>query len=128
MDGPRQTIKEVRREARGAKNPQAPRPWSLVPLSLVHYLLLLAAGLLLFVNNLGGPSLWDLDEGRNATAAMEMMETGNFVVPTFNARLRVDKPILHYWLLVGSFQVFGINEFAVRFPSALAALGTLFCC
>jgi 4-amino-4-deoxy-L-arabinose transferase-like glycosyltransferase len=57
-----------------------------------------------------------------------MMESGNFVVPTFNARLRVDKPILLYWLLVASFQTCGINEFAVRLPSTLAALGTLVCC
>src|SRR5262245_58284644 len=93
-----------------------------------HYLLLLVAGVMLFALNLGGPSLWDLDEGRNAAAAIEMMESGNFVVPTFNARLRVDKPILLYWLLVASFQTCGINEFAVRLPSTLAALGTLVCC
>jgi 4-amino-4-deoxy-L-arabinose transferase-like glycosyltransferase len=93
-----------------------------------HYLLLLAAGLILFVNNLGGPSLWDLDEGRNAGAALEMLESGNFVVPTFNAHLRVDKPALLYWLQIASFHAFGVNEFAARLPSALAALAILFLC
>ncbi len=55
-----------------------------------------------------------------------MLETGNYIVPTFNARLRVDKPVLMYWLQVAAIKAFGINEFAVRFPSALAALLTLF--
>jgi 4-amino-4-deoxy-L-arabinose transferase-like glycosyltransferase len=90
-----------------------------------HYLLLIAAGLILFMNNLGGPSLWDLDEGRNATASLEMLESGDYIVPTFNAQLRVDKPILLYWLQVGSYRLFGINEFAARLPSALAASGVL---
>ena len=93
-----------------------------------HYLLLLSLGLILFFNNLGRPTLWDLDEGRNATAALEMFETGNYVVPTFNAQLRVDKPAFLYWCQVAAYALFGVNEFAARFPSALAALGTLFLC
>ena len=95
---------------------------------LGHYPLLLAFGLIVFVNNLGGPNLWDLDEGRNATASLEMLTSGDFIVPTFNAQLRVDKPILLYWLQVASYHFFGVNEFAARLPSALAALGVLFVC
>src|SRR6059058_2280512 len=56
-----------------------------------HYLLLCAAAGLLFFWNLGGPTLWDLDEGRNATAAWEMYAANNWVVPTFNGTLRIDK-------------------------------------
>jgi 4-amino-4-deoxy-L-arabinose transferase-like glycosyltransferase len=87
-----------------------------------HYALLLAAGTALFLVNLGGPSLWDVDEGRNATAAYEMLESGDFIVPTFNATLRSHKPVLLYWLQVVAYRVFGVNEFAARLPSALAAL------
>ena len=39
-----------------------------------HYALLLAIGAGLSLPNLGGPSLWDIDEGNNAEAAREMME------------------------------------------------------
>lgn len=95
----------------------AGRPW--------HYLILSAMGLVLFFFQLGAASLWDVDEGRNATASLEMLETGNLIVPTFNAQLRVDKPALLYWLQVLSYQAFGVNEFAARFPSALAALFTV---
>jgi 4-amino-4-deoxy-L-arabinose transferase-like glycosyltransferase len=51
-----------------------------------------------------------------------MYQSSNFVVPTFNYKLRIDKPVLLYWLQVSAYYVFGINEFAARFPSAFAAL------
>jgi 4-amino-4-deoxy-L-arabinose transferase-like glycosyltransferase len=92
---------------------------------LGHYLLLFAVGALLFLPNLGGPSLWDIDEGNNAEAAREMRESGNWIVPTFNFELRVDKPALLYWLQIGAYSLFGVNEFAARFPSAFAALLTI---
>src|SRR5262249_46379283 len=67
-------------------------------------------------------SLWDIDEGNNAEAAREMMDSGNWVIPTFNYKLRVDKPALLYWLQIAAYESFGVNEFAARLPSALAAL------
>src|SRR5262249_26414248 len=50
-----------------------------------------------------------------------MMERGNYIVPYFNNQLRLDKPPLTYWAQVASYQVFGENDFAARFPSAIAA-------
>src|SRR5207244_12199785 len=93
-----------------------------------HYLLLLALGSCLFFPNLGGPSLWDLDEGRNATCAWEMMLAGNWVIPTFNGDLRVDKPALLYWLQVAAYYGFGVNEFSARVPSAFGGLGMVLVC
>src|SRR5579862_7326538 len=92
---------------------------------LGHYAALLAAGTLLFLVNLGGPALWDIDEGRNATAALEMRESGDWIVPKFNGELRSHKPALLYWLQAAAYAVFGVNEFAARLPSALAALVTV---
>src|SRR5271163_1209014 len=89
------------------------------------YLLLLALGGLLFLANLGGPSLWDVDEGRNATAALEMLESGNWIIPTFNGEFRCHKPALLYWLQMTAYTLCGVHEFAARLPSALAALLTL---
>lgn len=90
-----------------------------------HYALLLTVALGLFVTNLGSASLWDIDEGNNSEAAREMMESGNWVIPTFNYALRVDKPALLYWLQIGAYRVLGVNEFAARLPSALAALAAI---
>ncbi len=91
-----------------------------------HLLILgLVAGLLFFLA-LGTPSLWDIDEGNNAEAAREMLESNNWVVPTFNYELRVDKPALLYWLQMAAYRMHGIDEFAARLPSALAAFATIF--
>jgi 4-amino-4-deoxy-L-arabinose transferase-like glycosyltransferase len=90
-----------------------------------HYALLISVGAALNFINLGAPSLWDVDEGHNAEAAREMLESGSWVVPTFNYQLRVDKPALLYWLQIASYQTFGINEFAARLPSAVAALAAV---
>jgi 4-amino-4-deoxy-L-arabinose transferase-like glycosyltransferase len=90
-----------------------------------HYALLAAVAAGLFLVNLGGPSLWDIDEGNNAEAAREMMQANKWVIPTFNFVLRTDKPALLYWLQISAYHVFGVNEFAARFPSALAALATV---
>lgn len=87
-----------------------------------HYLALIGISLCVFFLNLGGAALWDVDEGRNATCSMEMFASGNWVVPTFNGQLRVDKPALLYWLQIFSYQCFGVNEFSARLPSAFAAL------
>src|SRR4051812_40242549 len=75
-----------------------------------HYALLLGAWALLCLSNLGGPSLWDVDEGRNSEAAQEMRESGNWIVPTFNYQRRDDKPALLYWLQCGTYELFGVNE------------------
>jgi 4-amino-4-deoxy-L-arabinose transferase-like glycosyltransferase len=87
-----------------------------------HYALLTAVWALLCLPNLGGPSLWDVDEGNNAEAAQEMYWSGNVIVPTFNGQVREDKPALLYWLQMAAYSACGVNEFAARLPSALAAL------
>jgi 4-amino-4-deoxy-L-arabinose transferase-like glycosyltransferase len=89
---------------------------------LVHYAILLGATALLTFPNLGKHSLWDVDEGVNAEAAREMLEAGNWVTPTFNFELRTAKPVFLYWLQATSYSLLGVNEFAARLPSVLAAL------
>jgi 4-amino-4-deoxy-L-arabinose transferase-like glycosyltransferase len=90
-----------------------------------HYALLILVAALLTLPNLGAPSLWDIDEGHNAEAALEMQESGNYVTPTFNYEMRSDKPALLYWLQAGCYRLFGVGEFGARLPSALAALLTV---
>jgi 4-amino-4-deoxy-L-arabinose transferase-like glycosyltransferase len=65
--------------------------------------------------------LIDRDEPRFAEASREMIERGNYIVPYFNNQLRLDKPPLTYWAQVASYYIFGENDFAARFPSAIAA-------
>ena len=65
--------------------------------------------------------LIDRDEPRFAESSREMIERGNYIVPRFNNQLRLDKPSLSYWAQVESFRIFGENDFAARFPTAVAA-------
>src|SRR6059036_87566 len=88
-----------------------------------HPLLLLALCALLFFLGLGTLGLTDRDEGSNAEAAREMVQSGDWLTPTLNGAPRFAKPILIYWLIACSYLVFGVSEFAARFPSAL--FGTL---
>ena len=74
---------------------------------------------------LGDAAYWDRDEPRNAGCAAEMMARGNWIVPTFNDELRQQKPALLYWLMGIAYSIFGVNEFAGRFFSALLAVGTV---
>ena len=71
---------------------------------------------------LGFIPLFDVDEAVFSTAAKEMVQSGNLITPTYNGENRYDKPILFYWLMAASYGAFGINNFAARFPSALAAV------
>jgi 4-amino-4-deoxy-L-arabinose transferase-like glycosyltransferase len=82
---------------------------------------------IVMLTNLGGPRLWDRDEPRNAGCAREMLSRGDWIVPTFNARLRTAKPVLLYWGIMAAYSVCGVSEFAARLPSALCAIGTVVC-
>jgi 4-amino-4-deoxy-L-arabinose transferase-like glycosyltransferase len=50
-----------------------------------------------------------------------MRERGDYVIPYFNDKYRFDKPPFIYWTQIASYRVFGENDFAARFPSAVAA-------
>ena len=75
-----------------------------------------------YFSNLGGTSIYVLDEAKNAGCAMEMKHRGDWIVPTFNDQLRTDKPPLHYFFMMVSYTLFGTTPFAARFFSALAGI------
>ena len=101
------------------------RPHSPISTHIVNLAILgLLAGLLLFVG-LGSMGLTDRDEGRNAEAGREMLETGEWISPTFNYEPRFAKPALVYWLMSLSYRWFGVDEFAARLPSAVSGLGLI---
>jgi len=86
-----------------------------------NYALLFFGCVLFHVIGTWGLPLIDRDEPRFAEASREMIERRDYVVPYFNNQLRLDKPPLTYWTQVASFKIFGENDFAARFPSAIAA-------
>ncbi len=92
----------------------------------LHVGLLLVLSVLLLLVGLGSPALTDRDEGSNAEAAREMLESGDWLSPTLNGEPRFAKPALIYWLMAGAYKLFGVSEVTARLPSALFALGLVF--
>jgi 4-amino-4-deoxy-L-arabinose transferase-like glycosyltransferase len=70
-------------------------------------------------------TLWDRDEPRFTRATVEMLESGKYLVPTFNGQMWADKPILFYWMMSLPVRLLGPTEFACRF---FAGLGTAISC
>ena len=90
---------------------------------ILSILWVLLIGLVAFFWNLGSIGLIDETEPLFAEAARQMSETGDWIVPYFNGKTRFDKPPLVYWLMAIAYKIIGVNEWAVRLPSAIAALG-----
>lgn len=85
--------------------------------------LALVAGGLLYAH-LSYPLL-EPDEGRYAEVVREMVTSGDWLVPTLNHKPFYDKPPLFYWLVAGSFGLFGMNEQSARLVPATAAFLTV---
>jgi hypothetical protein len=91
-----------------------------------HYrTLLLIAGVALFFPFLGAAPLFDWDEVNFAESAREMIVTGNYARVQINFQPFWEKPPLFFWMQVLSMKVFGINEYAARFPNACFGLITI---
>lgn len=73
--------------------------------------------MVLFMILMPATELWDRDEPLYARTALEMLLSGDWVIPTYNGSLFAHKPPMTYWLMAVSFSVFGENEFAARFFS-----------
>ena len=76
-------------------------------------------------SNFWGFPIYILDEAKNSACAMEMMQRGDWVVPTFNGVLRTDKPPLHYFFMIIAFKWFGVSPFSARLFSVVMGLLTV---
>lgn len=91
-------------------------PWAPVLLALL--------ALALFLPWLGARDLWNPDEPRYAEVAREMGVDGQFLVPRLNGAIYTQKPPLLFWAINGAALATGeLDEWTVRLPSALAAVG-----
>jgi 4-amino-4-deoxy-L-arabinose transferase-like glycosyltransferase len=69
--------------------------------------------------------LFEPDEGRYAEIPREMLQRGEWVVPYLQAEPYLDKPPLLYWLVMGSYRLFGVHDWAARLVPALAVHGCI---
>ncbi|MDH7571905.1 MAG: glycosyltransferase family 39 protein, partial [Armatimonadota bacterium] len=88
------------------------------------WVLLALCGVLYFFR-LGTLSFFEEDEPRFASAVRTMLQTGDYLTPRFNGKLRINKPILFYWLAAGTSAVAGVGELGARLPSAILGSATV---
>ncbi len=136
---PGETTNDTTKQSSDLKNPLtrlvawslcAWRPWVLVGI----------LGAVLYFPWLGSSGLWDPWEPHYAEVAREMVESGNYLEPTWEhslgqSRVRkhfFSKPVLPLWLMAAGMKVFGVHasdgsivsyaEWYIRFPFALLAI------
>ncbi|MEZ0608474.1 ArnT family glycosyltransferase [Fibrella sp. WM1] len=86
---------------------------------------MLALGLLALFGRLGYMPVDNRsDEARRGLVALEMVLSGNYIVPTLNGIPYLNKPPLYNWLIAGSFRLLGsFDSWALRLPMALSLVG-----
>ena len=82
-------------------------------------LAVLVAAVIPYFLNLGVSSIWDANEAFYAQTPREMIEAGDYVTPSFNFQLRMNKPVLSYWQVAASYRLFGVSEWSERLPIAV---------
>lgn len=74
----------------------------------------------------GSRGLWSPDEGRYSEVALEMLRQADITHPMLNPEHpHYTKPPFTYWSIALSMAAFGINEWAVRLPYAIAFIATV---
>ena len=87
---------------------------------------LAALAALVFLGFLGSVELWGKREQRASAEAVDTVEHGRWLVARIQGRPRLEKPPLPRWAIAGVMTLTGrADEWAVRLPSALAAIGTV---
>jgi len=102
------------------------RPQALPPPPTRHALfaILIALAVLLHLGTIGIGDLYSETEGQYAAAAREMIQTGQYLLPTNDSIPRLQKPPLLYWLIIASYKLFGVHTAATRVPIALSVVAT----
>lgn len=97
------------------------------PLTLAKrvWLLLFLATIAFYFYGLGQMPFVGPDEPRYAQVAREMFLRGDLITPTLGGHTWFEKPPLLYWMMMVSFRLFGISEWAARVGPAISGLLTV---
>ncbi|MBV8051162.1 MAG: glycosyltransferase family 39 protein [Acidobacteriaceae bacterium] len=72
---------------------------------------------------LSPPSLMDDVDAVQAQIARNMLASGDWVTARLDGVAYLEKAPLIYWLIAGSYRIFGVHDWAARIPIALSAIG-----
>lgn len=92
-----------------------------------YILIIFFLSILSFFSNLWVKSA-DLMEARNFITAREMVQSGNWLIPTLNGNLRFEKPPLPTWITAGMMKIFHntTDEYLLRIPAAVISVMLIF--
>jgi 4-amino-4-deoxy-L-arabinose transferase-like glycosyltransferase len=89
------------------------------------YIFLFIIVIAFYVYGLGKLPLLGPDEPRYAQIAREMLLNRDVITPTLGGHTWFEKPALLYWLIAGSFKVFGVSEWSARLGPAICGVLTI---
>src|SRR6202140_5413937 len=84
--------------------------------------ILLVAGAIYLGCIISPPSLMDDVDAVQAHIARNMLTSGDWVTARLDGVVYLEKPPLIYWMIAGSYKIFGVYDWAARVPMALASL------
>lgn len=80
------------------------------------------AALIFLVSIVSPPFLVDDVDSVQAQIARTMLQSGDWVTARLDGVAYLEKAPLKYWLIAGSFKIFGVHDWAARLPLALSAI------
>ena len=92
---------------------------------LQFFICLIVLPVLLFIPFLGNVHLFDWDEINFAECSREMIKMDDYTRVYIDFLPFWEKPPLFFWMQSTSMKIFGITEFAARFPNAICGISTL---
>jgi 4-amino-4-deoxy-L-arabinose transferase-like glycosyltransferase len=69
------------------------------------------------------PSLMDDVDAVHAQISRNMLTSGDWVTARLDGVVYLEKAPLVYWLIAGSYKIFGVHDWSARIPIALSAVG-----
>ncbi len=92
-------------------------------IQILIFIIILAA--IFFIPFLGRVHLFDWDEVNFAECSREMLKMHDYSRVYINFEPFWEKPPMFFWMQSGAMKIFGVNEFAARFPNAICGIITL---
>jgi 4-amino-4-deoxy-L-arabinose transferase-like glycosyltransferase/protein-S-isoprenylcysteine O-methyltransferase Ste14/membrane-associated phospholipid phosphatase len=117
---------EPRGQAPGAVTEPPTNAWAWPDRRVLEGLGIAALAVVLVTTDLGGRIFQNNDEARFPLLARDILEHGNWVLPTLNGALYYNKPPLLAWLIaLVSWPVGHVTQMTAVLPSAAAAVATV---
>jgi 4-amino-4-deoxy-L-arabinose transferase-like glycosyltransferase len=90
-----------------------------------HIALLAVFSIVLIFSKLGGSGLANYDDCFYAQKAKEILQTKSWMTIHWNNKPSFPNPPFYLWLAALSYKIFGVGEYAAKFPSALMGVSTI---